>query len=390
MNLVTMSWKRVLAGAGISLLLATSGGAQPQIDLPNVWIKAFSMDRFEQNIVSRFHGKTTGYAYAVYQNGVLRKSGGSGSAVVQSTFPPIEPQARAMTADTRGDLFSASKTLTAAATMRAIEILQARGEAVSISSPIEPYLPRNWERGPGVHAITFRHVLRHEAGLSGVAAGQDLYDHVRQSIENGADFAWFGDGKDNYCGCNFALLRVLVAHMIHGHPFLPGWTRPDDWTGHAFVDFVREQLLLPAGVDAAGAEWSGPQPYIRYYNFNNMNYSTRYEWAFPRHRWVGPGFFVLSVKEFAKVLDRLRAGQGVSPGSWQLMRDHSLGLWPGPGSGNLNHNGGPGDGRGGSGWMMFPNGVTAVAFHNSSGFVGDVVQLLNQAFVEAHVNPDLM
>lgn len=362
---------------------------------------AFDIDKFEQGLRSRIDGKTIGYAYAVYQNGTLKRAGGSGRAVIPTS--PMMPTTY-MSADRRGDLLSMSKTITAAALLRTLEILRDRGEDVTISSPIAPYLPHDWVRGPGVEDITFRAVLRHEAGLMPWTGGQDLYQGVKWSIAYGVDPEFKLFLRPSYCGCNYALMRVLIPHMLQrpapGTLLLP---TPEDWTGQAFVDFVRQQLFLPAGFDA-GVEPSGPTPYLRYYSFWDPTQWTQYAEYAPRHRVAGAGFFYLSVKEFASFLDRLRRGLVISPGSWELMRTHLLGIWPvsnsttaAHGGDYLCHNGGAGDGRAGSGFVMFPNGVTVVTFHNSGGSLGylkppllNLVGIQIDAFHDAYPKPTIV
>lgn len=275
---------------------------------------------------------------------------------------------------------------------------------MDIWSPIGDYLPPLWQKGPGVDSITFRELLRHESGL--IPFGQqDLYDSIRLTIEHGVDPELvtppFGNKLKSYCGCNFALLRELVPRMLHGaYAYLWDDILHGKQGAADFVQFARDELLLSAGIDA-GVELSGPLPYTRYYEFTNTTNSTMFEVYQPRYLYAGAGFFYMSVGEFASFLDRLRRGRIISPGSWRLMQDDWLGLYhisdsttAAHGGDYLWHNGGASfNGAGGGGaWVMFPNGVTAVAFHNSVGeilpgvpILGDVTGILAAAFDEAYV-----
>ena len=405
MNKRPSRWMGVIAAAVVSW---TATGAHA-LDLPKPKVTAFSMSAFEHNIREAMDGRTIGYAYAIYQNGVLKKAGGGGKAVLPSTN---------MTENKRGELFSMSKTITAVALMRALEIMQARGEQVTIWSSIASYLPPEWEKGPGVDGLTFREVLRHESGL--IPYGQqDLYDSVRLTIEHGVDPALaippFGNKLYSYCGCNFALLRILIPRMLWPESF-DHFVDPDEMgifhgsaSAGAFVDFVRRELFWPAGFDAS-VDLSGPLPYTRYYDFWDTTQSTLFEQYTPRYLYAGAGFFYMSVKEFALFLERLRRGQVIAPGSWQIMRDHWLGLyhhrdaWTDDHGGDfLTHNGGASvlaeqghclcqeEMGGGGAWVMFPNGVTVVAFHNSIGRdlfkvpILDTTAALETAFRDAYI-----
>jgi CubicO group peptidase (beta-lactamase class C family) len=344
----------------VAALLPVAAAAQVDLDL------------FEQNIRSKFEGKTTGYAYAIYQNGSHVRSGAGGWAIVPNS-EWFGTTGYPMTPDKRGELFSMSKTITAAALMRTLEIMQARGENVTIGSPIGAYLPPDWVRGPGVATITFRAVLRHEAGLTSSSSDKTRYADVRETIARGVEPTL--SGLRSYCNCNYALLRVLIPRMLslgYLSNLVAWYGNEEDGTAQAFVNIVKLQLLYPAGI-TADVVFSGPTPYTRYYNFADKTKYTLFEMYQPRRRWAGGGFFYMSVKEFAYFLARLRLGQGVSPSSWQLMVDHELGLYAVPSAGFLNHSGAMtvNDMGGRSGWVMFPDGITVVAFHNSTGPVGD-------------------
>src|SRR5688572_23795659 len=121
----------------------TSPGPQPVF-------KVFSFSRFEQNLKLRLAGKSMGYAYAIYERDVLKRAGSGGVAVWPHV--PHSP-------DRRTTMLSMSKTITAAAVMKAMEQIRARGRLISINSPIAPYLPVNWHKGENVSRMTFKHLL---------------------------------------------------------------------------------------------------------------------------------------------------------------------------------------------------------------------------------------
>jgi hypothetical protein len=135
-----------------------------------------------------------------------------------------------------------------------------------------------------------------------------------------------------------------------------------------YVDFVRQNILGPLGIDTNVVP-TGPTPYTKYYNFLNGSFLP----AQPADAYLrtGAGYWYLSVREYGKFIASLRNGDVLSPASWQTMRDNWLGLyhtnWP---HGEyIDHNGGyTVNGAGSAGdWMGFPDGLTAVIYYNSQG-----------------------
>src|SRR5262249_47620896 len=70
-----------------------------------------------------------------------------------------------MTADRRIDTASMAKTITAAATIAALEDAQARGEGYTVDSSIAHFLPSSWALGADVAKVTIRDLLQHTSGL---------------------------------------------------------------------------------------------------------------------------------------------------------------------------------------------------------------------------------
>ena len=359
--------------------------------------QVFDVQEFENQIRMWFDGNTIGYAYAIYQHGVLKRAGGNGHAVLPST---------PMTADKRVTLLSMSKTITAVALMRAMEIARQQGRAVSVESPIAPYLPHDWDPGRKVGLITFRDLLRHESGLRGVSPltgdpDPDLYANLRATILRGVVIEGGVDqlGKETYCNCNFALLRVLIPRVLEGPPIVPLPSLfPSSDPGEAYVDFVRQELLQPIGLNVSVFP-TGPTPYTRYYNAALPQYFMPPDrTGMDAIKRSGAGYWYMSPKEFGHFLSQVHLGNVISPGSWTTMVSQELGLFRHSGSDSAIHggpyhwhNGGIGytnvviglvpvvSGAGGA-WMMFPNGVIAVAYHNANATLPDPANILRYSF----------
>jgi CubicO group peptidase (beta-lactamase class C family) len=395
-------WTRTIAATLLGATLAatsTPAGA---------WtgLTAFDAGRFKSNLTGELVEKSVGAAFAIYRNGAEQEVDWRGYAV-----KPSHP----MLPETRFNLMGMSKTITAVAVMKALDIAQARGEHVSIHSPIAPYLPPSWARGRDVWRMTFRDLLRHESGLRAVGPGDpDRYGNLRATIARGAVTGPLGlpaYGRYAYCNCNFALMRVLIPRLLAEQDgfsdpfFLDELTGMGDEVALAYVDFVRERLLAPLGIDATVGR-SGPAPYTRYYNYANpLIYMPADPMGLDAVRRAGAGHWYMSVRELAIFLARLRMGHIISPGSFQLMTTHELGLYrvgdaatAEHGGDYLTHNGfmshgnpAPNDANNAgahAAWMMFPNGVTAVLFHNADQTsLDDPMWILKRAFEGAFVSP---
>ena len=143
--------------------------------------------RFAKKLDDQLVGRAVGYQYAVYDGEKLSSSGAGGYAVLS----PHTPLAHIpMTTDHQMTVMSMSKTITAVAFMRAMEILNAAGANMTIDSKIAPYLPLDWNLGgPHMKEMTFKHLLTHTSGLLGAVGGHDenLFEHLKQTIANGGN-----------------------------------------------------------------------------------------------------------------------------------------------------------------------------------------------------------
>src|SRR5688572_3193192 len=211
---------------------------------PQPVIKDFSFNRFEQNLKSWLAGKSMGYAYAIYEHDVLKKAGSGGVAVWPDV--PHSP-------DRRTTMLSMSKTITAAAVMKAMEQMRARGRIISINSPIAPYLPLNWHKGENVDRMTFKHLLTHTSGLRPVHTADedttdpDSYKNLRHTIFNGASNDNFG--QMSYQNANFCLFRIIIPHMNSSSFEMNMSATNSDFmakhTGVAYVTYVQKHVLGP-------------------------------------------------------------------------------------------------------------------------------------------------
>jgi CubicO group peptidase (beta-lactamase class C family) len=339
--------------------------------------------------------RSVGHSWAVYQFGQPLASGGGGAA---SLNPYV-----ADTGSQRITVMSMSKTITAAAVMKALE---GTGGTVTIDSPILPFLPQKWQNniGPYVGVMTFRDLLTHTAGLKGLpdsAGDPDSYANLQQIIANGAD--WTTYHFYSYNNADFCLMRIIIPYLVYG----PGAFAQseangtnDVATGQAYVNYVKNNVLGPIGLGAIDVVPTGPAPYVQYYSYNAAFGNVFTCASDPTNNYpmlhTGAGYWFMSASEYAHFISSLAQGSIISAASWQIMRDSldqetptntvpRLGLYA-TGSSSLfagpyyDHNGGLPCSA--SDWKLFPNGMAAVFIVNTATFSGasNPQSLLRDAF----------
>jgi CubicO group peptidase (beta-lactamase class C family) len=348
----------------------------------------FDIQRFAKKLDDQLIGRVVGYEYAVYQGEVLSCSGAAGYAELLTHTP--------MTADRRMTVSSMSKTITATAFMRAMEMLNTAGANLSLDTKIAQYLPRSWVRGPHVEEMTFKHLLTHTSGLRSIEGDEDLFDVLGQTIDNGSTQAHWQVEK--YQNCNFSLFRILIPNLLYG----PGASQQnilqsigaDYYTARIYFNFVRDKVFGPVGLSSVSLAPNGPQEVGKYYNFNNIAadpyQDPDFDWHLLR---VGSGHWFMSAKEFGRFIAGLRNGKIVSNASFQQMTSLNLGMGPDSstrGGMNWNHNGEfkKSNGSMTGDWMILPNGISTVILANSFGGLNKTLEeIIRNAFNAAWLTP---
>ncbi|MGE3507666.1 MAG: serine hydrolase [Vicinamibacterales bacterium] len=367
---------------------------------------AFDTRRMARKIEDQLAGNVVGYQFAIYAGDALSASGSGGAAVLS----PLKP----MTADHRLTTASMTKTITAVALMRALEVVNAEGadytqspQGLSVESPIAPWLPRWWARGPHVGEMSFRHLLTHTSGLRTAVPGEneDLYESLRLTIAAGStDDNW---QKEVYDNNNFSLLRVIIPYLLYGATLdganLPAGESAGRYTARLYYNFVRDQVLGRVGLQNVSLCPQGPHETNAYYDLVDKSsiMDPSFDWHLLR---VGSGHWFMSSRELAKFIAGLRYGRVVSLASVQQMMDLGLGMYrlsdSTTGGANWNHNGGFGADRtdgttvGGEGmegnWVILPDDVTAVCMVNSAGHPKNLYDVICDAFNAARLRPAVM
>lgn len=282
----------------------------------------FDADVFADNIESYVAGNAVGYAYVINQDGKVNVASGANGDARTETDGQLEFEI-----DTRIELASVSKTITAVAFLSALQ-----EEGISTLTNMWAYLPTAWKNnlGPNVADITFADLLKHESGFIG-GGGQNAYDLLGQMIAAGVDAEDVdedGDASDYgnffYKNANYALMRVLIGYVRSD---VPNDTLEGEGidaaaaTAEAYKSYVQQNVLEPLGIVSADMAPTESNPALTY-NFPDNDD--------PGHLWedfsLNGGAFgwKLSAEDLARFINGYDTL--LNPNMLKLMKDEHLGF----------------------------------------------------------------
>jgi CubicO group peptidase (beta-lactamase class C family) len=376
----------------------------------------FDHYKFSSNIANAVHDKTLGYAARISGEGA-KVTGVSGGLAVNLPNPNPNPFGYApgmFLLSRRMETMQLSSTITAATLMKAIE---SKAGAITVDSPILPYLPANWKLGPNIKLLTFRHLLSNNSGLApqmlGVAEPEtDTYENLRKLIANGIPATYLQDrnGKliivDNRkLSVNYALMRILIPYLQNGAAAYKQHEAKGtnaEATSSAYVTLVTQLILSPSGILAdAENHFTMPDvvptastPYTRYYQFGNTGNSWEQD-ALGR-LYCGANRWYMSPNDYILFLDKLWAGNLLTASSLEVMKSGQMAMSFIYGTngkyyyqkGYLSKN----DAGLATIWMTYPNGIRVVLFINTTGGLPfdsnnntDLQNILKKAYDDAWV-----
>lgn len=178
------------------------------------------------------YGSATSVQYALWKDGEIILTGSSG---VYS-----KSEDRVLTDDILYGIGSVSKIYTTVAVMQLAE----QGH-VSLDAPVTRYLPQFRMADPRYRDITVRMLLNHSSGLMGSGlAGAILFDdaddsavdHLLETLSTQRLVADPGT-YSVYCNDGFTLAQLIVEAV----------------SGQDFMEYVRENILAPAGLESTFA-----------------------------------------------------------------------------------------------------------------------------------------
>lgn len=207
-----------------------------------------SLSKFSANLDSALKG-SAGYVTTVGALAVVSKDGLARTAA--------DAPSRPMDTDLPTNVASISKLITTIGVLRSLP-----KHSLTIDSKIAPFLPPDWTKGPNVDTITFRELLTHRAGFrqSG-AQSNNTYAGLQQQIATGVTLA--NKAQPLYNNLNFAIFRVLLPYMEGFND--PGPATRDAATSTFYADYIRKNVLEPAGVTGADCQApAGTQKILSY------------------------------------------------------------------------------------------------------------------------------
>jgi CubicO group peptidase (beta-lactamase class C family) len=281
---------------------------------------AVDLDRFAQEIEEHLEPYVVGYGYAIAADGqVVRQGAGGARRVPQPGNTLTAPFA--FTPTTVNETASTTKTITAVAVMREL-----KRKGLSLDAKVNPYLPVQWERGPGMTTVTFRQLLAH-GGLAnpGGICDTDYYGCLEEAVRLGMT------SPPGYDNIHYALMRVILPFM-HNQPGmrqlfadLPDETARNLAFSDAFRDYVVDMLEL--GGITADTEYPP-----------SRNLAWRYAWGTPPtneffpakdeedYLHTGPGGFKMSAVEYAQFLGGFEHGRFLSLSAVRELKADWLGF----------------------------------------------------------------
>ena len=193
-----------------------------------------SLSRLASSIDTQLKGNVVGYVALIGTS----KAVASGLARTAADPPKL-----AMGPDVMVNVASVGKMFTTIAVLKSL----ARHH-LSIDSPIWPFLPPDWVKGPGIDTITFRELLTHHAGFrldtdrvfeTDNAAREQIRQGIKQADKHVAD----------YNNINFTIFRDMLPFM-EGVPD-PGPAARAAAANRFFISYVQRQVFDPVGVTDA-------------------------------------------------------------------------------------------------------------------------------------------
>jgi Beta-lactamase len=325
---------------------------------------AVDVDRFAQEIEQRLEPFVVGYGYAIAADGrVVRNGAGGARRVPQPDNSLSGPFA--FTPTTVNEVASTTKTVVAVAVMRELKRQQ-----LSLDDEVDPYLPVQWLRGPGMTTVTFRQLLAH-GGLThpGAICGSDPYECLRQAVKLGMT------SPPGYNNIHYAVMRVVLPFLHDQAGMLTLFAEePDEEVrNEAFSDAFRDQVVDMLATAGISADTEYPP---------SRNLAWRYSWGTPptdeyfptndelHYLETGPGGLKMSAVEYAQFLADFENGRFVSSTAAQELKDDRLGFDANvAGTGDVGplytKNGGSAGGASRS--MIYPGDVQVFITRNSTG-----------------------
>ncbi len=387
----------VLFATAFSLVAPLSTSAKTLGNLPENM--SFDVNKFEDYLRSKLEANSVGFAFAVNQNGKFLREGNFGYAVLKKDDPSIlSPVGLSLTPETRMNIASVTKPITATAVMIALQ----ENKNLTADSKVAAFLPSNWTLGTGVKDLTFKELMSQYSGMfdnKGDTSTTGLRNWIKSGVtRQKTDYI--------YINGNLAIFRIILPYMLASEKQCKEWNelaKNDEkefskQISNRFVEIVNDTVFKPMGIAKVSMKDSSSIP-TRLYNKNNnaAGYAVG-DWT----ELGGGGGWFMSAVELAKFMAHRRYNDKILlPASRKMMDDYFLG-WEDPNA-FKQFQGKYGEYLGHGGLLQyntaspetlvgmqsivanFPSGVQAVLLINSFGNYPNKQQLISDAFDAAVV-----
>lgn len=267
----------------------------------------FYLDTFAVRLKLLLADSVVKYAFVV-RNGTYEVSGASGIKRTASD-PPQEN----FTIYDRFNPASVTKTITA------VGLLQLMAKKnIAPEDKIYKYLPSTWNIPSSSKVISFRMLMKHEAGILNDSIGLD-FNAVKKAIEDGVRMQ--DTGVMNYRNLNYSVCRVLIA-------YLDGYSNNNVTDNgkvicDTFVNYLQRNIFTPIGISGISFKPNNYDATLFYvYPAGTTNGSDLGDWSLTG----GAAGIQISVHELADFLTHLKLGQGMLPDTMRtLMYNNDLG-----------------------------------------------------------------
>lgn len=369
---------RTIATTLATTALIAASGASAQAAPLDLGVSKADPALMAASIKSQMTGRAYGWQFAIAQGGHYVTSDKGGNAL--SAFDaggaavPMQPTMKL-------DIASATKTITAAATMK---LLRANG--LTVDSSIDPYLPWQWARGPGFKEkqVTFRHLLMHTSGINQAIAAMpapitnNSWDAMQTLVANGT----VPGSQRQYKNANYQLLKIINADL---------WRRSGGQMTDTFevenskgvevtktvnipvdkstfttyvLDYLNKRVFAPAGLQNISCT-PGPGTAANSYSSATVNTQGSLIQA-GSEECAGFRGLRLSSMEHVQFLAHLRHGSIVDPRDRMAMDEFRMGWWEGSNGADVNGNGAP-DFTGSFGAFFHPGDYTGTFQNHTCG-----------------------
>lgn len=350
-------------------------------NFPNNWSKIDdgviidnTAEKMGSQIEQSIKNETVGFAYVIYDNLRLVKSGYGGlRAKAQDSAhlvanPFSIPTPLPFSINTQMGIGSITKSMTTMALLNCLMDNQKKeaGKAlqkVNVGVTIDKYLPQSWSpQGAKVSTISFQQLLTHS---SGIQPNGDDYATLKSIIQMGV-----GSKKPIYANPNFSLMRVLIP-SINGISLTGNDDAADaQAVADAYKQYMRKKVFEPSGVHNADCRLNSEEYALLYGPPSDTSGAYPYDGDDDSTLSAGAGGWKLSALELGKVINTFFTTERILPETIRKqMIEETLGCYQEPKSicVTATHNGSWGKGKGYHNcYYIFNDGIQCVLMTNST------------------------